>query len=232
VALIGYFDESGEHWDGKLRRLTLGGFFARGENVRELCEGWREALDAEHLAEFHMKETYSDEHDYANWGPERRRGFDRFVDLLGSCALQFGAFSYAVVPNRKKAFKDTYESALSKVLIVASTLAEATGEKVRLVFARTDEIRYGRIGEYFDGLSWGDYLEDYRVARARSEPALQAAEIVARGLKRIMEDGTVPVSFVKLLATGKPVRFWPDDPVAASALERAMRVQPLEGRPS
>lgn len=225
VVLTGFFDESGEHdADGKLVRLTLGGYFATWENVKALCERWREALADENLGEFHMKHIASDEHDYLNWAPERRNRLDRFVRILADCAYDFHAFNYSVDPNRS-AFKDTYETGLSKVLIAASTLAHATGEQVRLVFAQTQEISAARIGEYFDCANWAelDFLEDYRVARSRHEPALQAAEIPARGLKRLMEDGRVMPSLLALALTGKPFRFWPVNPVAASQMIQVER---------
>lgn len=224
VLLTGFFDESGEHEkDGSgLCRLTLGGFYAEGGAVRDLCEKWRRALDAEGLAEFHMKEIASDEYDFANWSPERQNRLNQFVEILASAASEFGAFSYPVSPSRR-AFKDAYETALARVLITASSLADRTGEHVQLVFAYTDEIRQGRIGEYFDQLHWGEYLDGFRVARSRNEPALQAAEIVARGLKRLMEDGSVMPSFLRLAQTGKPFRFWPENPVAASQMIQASR---------
>ena len=222
MALVGFFDESGEHGKrGKLRRLTLGGFFARWENVQQLCERWRAALDAENLGEFHMKDIASDEHLFAEWPPERQQRLMRFAAILCDTASEFGAFSYPVMRRGRGAFVDTYGTALSRVLIVASELAQRTGDQVRLVFAYTDEIREARIAE---GLGlWPEFLESYKVARSRSEPALQAAEIVARGLKRIMEDGTVPASFQAVLLTGKPIRFWPENPIAAGAMARAMR---------
>lgn len=225
MALTGFFDESGEHGpDGKLRRLTLGGFFIRWDRVCDLRRRWREALHDESLTEFHMKNIASDEHDYFNWSPERRRRLDRFTEILADCANEFASFSYAVDPYRS-AFKDTYEAGLDKVLTAAASLADRTGDHVHLVFAKTHEISHARIGEYFDQANWGGWLSSYKVARSRDEPALQAAEIVARGLKRLMEDGKVMPSFFALAMTGKPSRFWPENPVAASALVQAERHQ-------
>jgi hypothetical protein len=216
VALWGFLDESGEHaTSGRLTRLTLGGFFASWGNVKQLCEDWRAALDAESLGEFHMKEIASDEYNYANWPPERQLRLDRFVDVLCNCAAEYGAFSYPV-GAAARAFRDTYETALARMLIVAASLAERTGDEVRLVFAHTDEIRAARIGEYFDGLRWGEYLAGYTIARSRKEPALQAAEIVSRGLKRLMEDGGITHSFGRIIDCGKPIRFWPENPFDAA----------------
>jgi len=85
-----------------------------------------------------------------------------------------------------------------------------------VVFAHTDEIKKEMIGRYFDGLKWGEYLDGYSVLSSRCTPALQAAEIVARGLKRVMQDGGVTQSFARILSAGKPYRFWPEQPFAAA----------------
>lgn len=225
VALWRYFDESGEHdANGKLLRLTLGGFFARWEDVRRLCERWRVALDDEGLGEFHMKEIASDEAAFASWQPERQNRLTRFADILCDSAAEFGAFSYGVPPSLQyRAFRESYESALGRILIVAASLAEKTKEEVHLVFAHTNEIGQGRVGEYFDGLGWSEYLAGYTVARSRKEPALQAAEIVARGLNRYMEDGTTTETFRRVIASNKPFRTWPEGPVSASEMIQAER---------
>jgi hypothetical protein len=210
----GYFDESGEHNDsGALTRLTLGGFFAPWSEIERLGVKWREALDDEGLAEFHMKEIASDEHDYPNWPGERQRRLDRFVDILCEHAGEFGAFSY-VPANPARPFPDAYEPALARVLIIAASLSERTKERGNVVFAQTDEIKSELIGRYFDSLHWYDELDGYSVLRSRDCPALQAAEIVARGLKRVMQDGGITQSFSRVLTAGKPISLWPFEPFA------------------
>jgi hypothetical protein len=115
----GYFDESGEHGkDGKLQRLTLGGFYAPWPELKRLCERWREALDAEGLASFHMTDIASDEYDYENWPSARQVRLNRFVDILCDHAISFGAFSYST-SGKRKVFADTYQHALGRVLIEA-----------------------------------------------------------------------------------------------------------------
>lgn len=218
--LWGFFDESGEHATrGALKRLTLGGFFAPWESVERLCIAWRAALAVESLSEFHMKEIASDEHLFEQWPVERQQRLDRFVDILCEHASQFGAFSYAVT-RAKNAFRDAYEPGLARVLIVASSLCDAAGERGHVVFAQTDEIKQELIGRYFDRLGWAEYLDGYAVLASRNNPALQAAEIVARGMKRLMQDGEIVHSFSRVLAAGKPVRLWPDHPPAALAAHR------------
>jgi hypothetical protein len=216
VVLTGFFDESGEHAaDGSLTRLTLGGFFAEWSQVKSLCERWREALDAEGLSEFHMKEIASDEHAFATWPTARQRRLMRFVEITGDCARDFRAFSYPI-DESNRAFREAYETAVSRIMMDACTLAHESGQRVNLVFAYTKEVSAGRIGEYFDHANWGDELSSYKVARSRDEPALQAAEIVARGLKRLFEKNEITPSFAGLIATGKDFRFWPPNPVAAA----------------
>ena len=216
AVMDGYFDESGEHAPGgSLTRLTVGGFFAPLREIERLNSKWGVALDAEGLSAFHMKEIASDEGGYPTWAPERRRRLDRFVDILCECAAEFGAFSY-VPRNPARAFADAYEPAISRVMIVAASLSERTGERGNVVFAQTDEIKQEMIGRYFDRLRWAEWLDGYSVLSSRHSPALQAAEIVARGLKRVMQDGGVTQSFAKILTAGKPCRFWPEQPLAAA----------------
>jgi hypothetical protein len=216
----GFFDESGEFGpDGKLKRLTLGGFFAHWSEIEALTAKWRETLDRESMAEFHMKEFASDEHDYKNWAPERQRRLDGFVDILCEHAAEFGAFSYKVL-DTSRAFVDAYEPALARILIVSSSLAERVSERGNVVFAKTEEIKLELIGRYFDQLHWGEYLDGFSVLRSRDCPALQAAEIVARGMKRFMQDGTATHSFRRIRETFKPFRTWPEDPIAALRFEK------------
>jgi hypothetical protein len=229
MALWGFFDESGEHdTQGRLLRLTLGGFFAPWEEVKKLCERWRVALDEESLGEFHMKEIASDEERFATWSRERQGRLARFVDILCEHAQEFGAFSYT--SNRRAGlFREVYQTALNRVFIDFATLCERTGERGHVVFARTHEISDKRIGGYFERLGWGEYLDGYTVQLARCSPGLQAAEIVARGMKRLMQDGGITYSFTRVLlagaAPGKAIRFWPQHPFeAVAALGHSPRV--------
>ena len=224
-----FWDESGEHdGAGKLCRLTLGGFMAPWERIEILTQRWREALDAEGLAEFHMKEIASDEDRFAEWPTERQNRLKRFVDILCDCAVEFGAFSY-VGDSRFGLFRDAYTSGFNRAYINFASFCERTGERGNIVFAKTEEISERLIGGYFARLGWGQYLDGYAVRLARNEPALQAAEIVARGMKRLMQDGGITYSFARVLIEaakpGKAIRFWPPDAFAASvSLGHSLRV--------
>jgi len=208
----GYFDESGEYDENrKLKRLTLGGFFAPRSEIERLSVKWRAALDDEGLAEFHMREIASDEHDYPNWPTERQRRLDRFIDILCEHAGEFGAFSYAP-RNPARPFYDAYQQPLNRVLIIAASLSERIKERGIVTFAQTQEIKSELIGRYFDRLHWHDELDGYSVLRSRDCPALQSAEIVARGLKRVMQDGGITQSFYRIITARKPISLWPYEP--------------------
>jgi hypothetical protein len=213
-----YLDESGELDEQvspkRLARLTLGGFFAPWEHIEQLSGRWKTALDEECLAEFHMKEIASDEHRYDQWPPERQNRLNRFVDILCDCAHTFCAYTYNIV-TPGKAFEEAYETALNRALIRAATISDETGSRAHIVFAKTQQVSGELIGRYFDRLDWGQYLDGYHVLRSRDEPALQAAEIVARGMKRLMQDGLVTRSFRRILTAGKPFECWPPDPIAS-----------------
>lgn len=216
ASIWGYFDESGEHAaaDGKLIRLTLGGFYAPWPEIEVLCRRWREALEAEGLSDFHMKEIASDEHAYENWPSDRKTRLDRFVDILCDTAVSFGAFSYSA-KSKKNLFSDAYQLGLGRVLIELENISIDNVTKGHVVFARSTQISQELIGRYFDQANWDNRLGGYSVMIAKDEPALQAAEIVARGMKQLMQDGLCTHSFQRLIATGKPFRFWPPDPPAA-----------------
>jgi hypothetical protein len=222
--LWSFWDESGEHdASGQLIRLTLGGFAAPWENIERLCKRWRDALDAESLAEFHMKEIASDEDRFAEWPKERQDRLNRFVDIACDCGIQFGAYSYTGT------FRAAYTAALARVLLDFTSLCERTGERGTIVFAKTEEIKESLIGEYFELVDWHRSLDRYMVARSAQEPALQAAEIAARGMKRLMQDGGLTWSFARVLIEAakpdKAIRFWPPDAFAATqALGHDLRV--------
>jgi len=200
MALWGFFDESGEHGaDDKLTRLTLGGFFAPYQNVERLRVLWREALEGEGLREFHMMQSFSDEAQYDRWDEARQNRLDRFVRILCDCMTDIGAFSYAVQP-RKPSFKKAYKLALNRAMMVFSSHCDKADKPESIMFAQTQEVKKGLIGDYFDKLGWEEYLDQYIVASSSEEPALQAAEIVARGMKRLMQDGGVTRSFGMLMA--------------------------------
>jgi hypothetical protein len=169
-------DRGGEHdRRGVLKRLTIGGFFASRSDIGRLNAKWRDALEGEGLSSFHMKEIASDEHAYADRPADRRRRLDRFVDILCECAGEFGAFNY-VGGSVSRAFVAAYEPGLNRVMRIASSLSERTGEQGNVVFEHTDEIKQEMIGRYFDRLKWGEYLDGYSVLSSRCTPALQAAE--------------------------------------------------------
>jgi hypothetical protein len=234
VVLTGYFDESGEHEGDQLKRLTLGGFFAPWPAIEQLTTQWRAALDDEAISEFHMKEFASDEHQFTNWSPDRQRRLDRFVDILCAHAQVFGAFSYVPACGTKRAFKDTYETALNRVFGVAAELCVDRG-KGQVVFAQTGEISTEMVGGYFDCMGFGEYLDRWVVARSSGEPALQAAEIVARGMKRLMQDGLITHSFNRILAAsgapGKSIRYWPPEPLGSFASFGLLGLKPREQPP-
>lgn len=226
----GYFDESGDHGPGgNLRRLTLGGFFAPWQAVERLQGQWREALAIESMGEFHMSEFASDEHNYPMWPKARRDRLDRFVSILIENAAAFAAFTYEP-RNKRRQFYDAYEAGLGKVLIVAASLSDqlkGTGnDRGNVIFARTHEIKGELIGRYFDRLRWSEFLDGYSILASRNTPALQAAEIMARGMRRVMQDGVLTHSFQRVLTCGKLVRIWPED------LRGALGMRGIQLRPT
>jgi hypothetical protein len=216
IAMWGNFEESGEHdpVTGHLRRLTMGGFYAPWAAVEKLCIEWRKALNSESLGSLHLKKIASDEDNYLNWPLEKRQRLDRFVDILCEHATHFGAFSYPAL-NPRRAFVQAYKPGLARALIKLDELCAEHGETGRIVFARTHEIKASLIGRYFDQANWSKRFSGYAVLKAADEPALQAAEIVARGMKRFMQDGGITYSFAKIQLTHRPIMFWPHDPVGA-----------------
>jgi hypothetical protein len=213
----GFFDESGEFGSGQqLCRLTIGGFYAPWVKVKALCEKWRDALAVDGLGAFHMKEIVSDEHNYSSWPKDRQDLLNRYVDILCEHAACFGAFCYDT-KNANRAFRDTYRPALIRAMMIGNSLCRDTGERGRVVFAQTNEIKQELIGRFFDRLGFGDYLDGWSVERAACSPALQAAEIVARGMRRLMQDGGVTWSFWRLLTVGAEESFWPYAPLEALA---------------
>jgi hypothetical protein len=202
--VYGFFDESGEHgFDGKLLQLTLGGFIARWPEVEALCREWRTALDHCCWSEFHMREFASDEDKFDTWPPERRARLDGFVDILCSHVSHFCAFSYPVTAATD-VFKDTYETALSRVMLNAEWAVKRHGDRIRLTFAQSQEIRGDLIGGYFRQSNWDEArLEEYSIARSSGSPPLQAAEIVVRGFAREVRDGIVSYSLGRIRAKAK-----------------------------
>ncbi len=227
----GFFDESGEQdANQRLRQLTLGGFYAPWASIRRLCEKWREALKIDGLGSLHMKEIMSDEHKYSSWPKDRQDMLNRYVDILCEHATCFAAYSYPV-PDHKSSFRVAYEPALAHAMMIGNTLCRDRGQRGRIVFAHTDEIKMELIGRYFDRLGYGDYMDGYAVEKSSCNPALQAAEIVARGMRRLMQDGGITWSFWRVLmvggeASGPNAAYWPHDPLQAIA-HRGFSPRPL-----
>jgi hypothetical protein len=209
VMLYWFFDESGEHGpDGQYEQLTLGGFLAHWREVRHLCRDWRLALEETSKATFHMSEFASDEHNYAAWPVERQQELDRFVDILCKHVKHFSAFSYKVT-KPDDAFRDTYETALAHIMNKAASIAVHENEKLRLVFAKAGGISMGRIGEYFDALDWDrHHVHSVVTELSRDNPPLQAAEIVARGMKAYVEGKGIVHSFAKVMGSAKDFDCW------------------------
>jgi hypothetical protein len=219
VMMWAYFDESGEHGpDGKLIRLTLGGFMAPWEAVQRLDQRWKAALDAEGMDEFHMKDWASDEDRFADWPARRQERLRRFTDILCEEGTEFGGFSYTG-QGRFGLFRELYQTGFNRALINFDSFCERHGERGHIVFAKTTEISGKLIGGYFDRLHW-EHLAGYSVVKSSDCRALQAAEIPARGMKRLMQDGGITYSFARILLEaqkqGKEFRSWPQDPFAAA----------------
>jgi hypothetical protein len=217
----GFFDESIEQEaGGKPLRLTLGGFYAPWETVESLCEKWRQALEIDGLGSFHMKEIISDEHNYSAWPKDRQDMLNRYVDILCEHATRFAAYSYPIRDGRYT-FRDGYRPALARAMMINNSLCRDSGERGQIVFAQTSEIKQELIGRFFDRLGYGDYMDGWAVQKSAANPALQAAEIVARGMKRLMQDGGITWSFWRVLTLGvhrgSKASFWPDDPLASIA---------------
>lgn len=202
--LYGYFDESGEHsLDGKLQQLTLGGFVARRPEIEKLCQDWCAALDQSGMADFHMRVFASDEAGYARWDVERQKRLDSFINALCRNITHYCAFSYTVT-TQGTAFKDAYETALARVMINAAGVARRSDDRIKLVFAHTQEIKGELIQRYFDRLNWReDGIQGVSHEMSDGCPPLQAAEIVARGMRRKVQDGLVTHSFAKMKAAAK-----------------------------
>lgn len=218
IVLWTYLDESGEHSGARnhLKRLSLGGFTAPWANIKRLCERWRDALNAESLVDFHMNDIFSDEAGFDSWEPARQKRLSRFVDVLCDEAVVFNAYSYGG-DRPKGLFREAYNHGIARALIDLENFCVEIGERGHVVFAKTDEIRHGHVGSYFDRIDWDECLDGFTIQKSRENPALQAAEIVARGMKRVMQDGFVTYSFRRILDAGKPTMFWPSDPFGATA---------------
>ncbi|MFZ1963798.1 MAG: hypothetical protein WAU78_10115 [Roseiarcus sp.] len=178
-----------------------------------------------------MKDIASDEDHYMTWPPERQQRLDRFVDILLKYPIELGAFSYEA-DQRTRLFGWVYRVAVHRVFINAETLCEANGAMAHVYFAQTQEISDLGIGRYFRKVRWPETLGGYSVERARLNPALQAAEIVARGMRRLMQDGGITHSFGRLWREsrqrGVEFRSWPPEPLdAAAALGRSPRLLDL-----
>jgi hypothetical protein len=166
-----------------------------------------------------MKEIISDEHNFSSWPKDRQDMLNRYVDILCNHATFFGAYSY-LVPEGSDSFEAAYRPALGRAMMIGNTLCRDSGERGRVVFAHTSEIKQALIGKFFDRLGFGDYMDGWSVERSAANPALQAAEIVARGMKRLMEDGGITWSFWRVLtvgASGVNKSFWPHDPLQSIA---------------
>jgi hypothetical protein len=86
-------------------------------------------------------------------------------------------------------FQETYEMALARVMINAASAADRENDRIELIFAHTQEIKGELIQRYFDRLDWRrDGINAVGHRLSLDAPPLQAAEIVARGMKRWMQD--------------------------------------------
>jgi hypothetical protein len=212
--LYGFYDESGQHDPkGRLMRLTVGGFIASAKKITQLTLEWNVALNTEAMASFRMTDFASDELSYEQWPDERKWKLNRFVEILCRHVEHFCAYDYTVTyqaAQSDKTFKDTYEKALASIMMDAARVARDSGKRLSLVFAETGEIKSTMICDYFKLVNYNErFLSTYTISLSRDKPALQAAEIVARGWKRKMQDGVVVHSFAEIMKIAKTFDHWP-----------------------
>jgi hypothetical protein len=95
IMLCGYFDESGEHRNGKLVRMSVAGCIADVDLWRPFCQEWQSTLDTNQIETFHAQEFFARKigrsNPYFGWTDARRKNYlDALVGSMRHVRISLG----------------------------------------------------------------------------------------------------------------------------------------------
>jgi hypothetical protein len=188
--LLAFADESGHAADPKVDHVGLVGLIAPEERWATFRNQWNAALAAFGIDAFHMREFAHRRGAFQDWPEERRRALlDQLLaaieelqpTIVGS-VISLQAWR-ALDSSDQRLFLDPYYACIQEFAYLAAVHATTVGQDdVRITLSQNSEFA-GRAKSLFDALSKSQTMprsvRDYQYADMRTEPALQAADLVA-----------------------------------------------------
>jgi Protein of unknown function (DUF3800) len=190
-----YFDESGEHdgETGQLRNLTIAGGVASCNSWAKLSLEWNNALVAEGLESFHMKdfEAYQPPFDWYLDADRQERDHYRHRKFLNHLLdIIIAHIPSAVAFNRhpvksSRILRDTYAECFEDCLgQIVKWVSPEHNSPIHLVFAHHDEHKAARKEAVAEFINFGERISSCSVARPLQFLPLQAADLIAYELSR------------------------------------------------
>lgn len=188
--LLAFADESGHAADPKADHFGLAGLIAPEDNWSAFRAHWNSALADLGVDAFHMRQFAHRRGPFKDWPEERRRVLlDRLLSaiegmkptIIGS-VISLTAWRTLDVADQKM-FVDPYYASIQEFAHMAAVHGATVGQDdVEVILSQNSEFA-GRASSLFASLTTSHTMpksvRDYRFADMRTEPALQAADLVA-----------------------------------------------------
>jgi hypothetical protein len=192
MMLWAWFDESGTHEGGELRRLTIGGWIAPLDAWTAFSEEWRDALRAAGATAFHGREFRHGRGEFEGWDEVRRR------DLMGPLLEVIGRHVRRGFGFSAHAPMDLNDAYIAAGVSCFSRLAnQYPGTEV--VFAKNEEFKASKL---YDFMNIYDTLAGFTLREPKDFPPLQAADLLAYEVQRLKgpeDKGRYPLRRLKEL---------------------------------
>jgi hypothetical protein len=170
--LYGFFDESGEHADGRLIRLTIGGGLATFDTWQALTKDWITVIANHNIEMFHAADDKNNE----LLMQDIYRAIDKYPVWM------FGTTH--VGQNESTSFKGAYGAGVIEMLKMVHRQAEAERDEFQIVFAEHKDFRIGRIAKYCEKLKLQlPLLNGWSSSRPQTCRPLQLSDLVAHAVK-------------------------------------------------
>jgi hypothetical protein len=197
--LYGFFDESGEHADGRLIRLTIGGGLATFDTWQALTKNWIEVLANQNIKTFHAADDKNNE----LLMQDIYRAIDKHPMLWMFGTTHAGQ-------NENNLLKEAYGKGAIEMLKMVHRQAETEHDEFQIVFAELKDFRIGRIAKYCEKLkSQLPLLNGWSSSRPQTCGPLQLADLVAHAVKC---DATGDHRYVKRLKHKHSFHIFPSQP--------------------
>jgi hypothetical protein len=193
-----YYDESGEYdGNGNIINMTVAGCVSTSEKWTEFDQKWRQLLESEGLADFHMAdfEAWVSPFNFQSFNGERDKAkHNRILNAVLDLMLEYieGFYAYGAVSMYYPERQQTHAQMMSDcvggaVKDIALRVWGDYGEPINLMFGKQQHFSAAKIDRYVEICNYGPnegHFGTVTHCKTATIPALQAADVLAYEVAR------------------------------------------------